>query len=318
MNPAPDTLDDTAARWAWRLSSGPLTAVEASSLADWLGSDPANASRLDSFREIHASLTEAVPAMVRAGELPDFSTPKVIHSPRALFRRFAAGAAFAAALVLGAFWYVGRPEPFVTVAAQRSSVTFADGSHVDLNARTSLAVQLRGAERHVRLNMGEAYFAVAHDGRPFFVETAAGTVRVTGTAFNVRSPGSGQLEVTVLEGSVVVTPTAGRLQPLSPQEQLSIDGGKVTSRKLSPGSAQDVIAWREGRLVCEGEPLALAVQAFARYHGREISLAPELAALELGGRFKLDELDDFLDGIEVALPVRVLRSPGGPIRIVAR
>ena len=43
------------------------------------------------------------------------------------------------------------------------------------------------------LAAGEAFFQVAKDSaRPFFVETAAGSVRVTGTQFNVRTAPAGQ------------------------------------------------------------------------------------------------------------------------------
>lgn len=315
MTPA-TTLDDTAAHWALRLSSGPLTPDEASLLRAWLEADPANTARLESFQTVYAGLAETVPAMVRAGELPSFEG-EVIRPSRFLFRRLATVSAVAAALALSAFWWVRRPEPYATQIAQRSSLTLADGSHVDLNARTSLAVQLRGSERHVQLTSGEAYFAVAKDGRPFFVETPSGTIRVTGTAFNVRTTAE-QLEVTVLEGAVGVSTPAGADQLLKPQDQLTVQGASIAARRLSATSAENVIAWREGRVAFEGEPLAQAVERFAHYHGREFIISPEVRTFEVGGRFRLDDLNAFLDGIEVSLPIIVLRSPGGPIRIVAR
>jgi transmembrane sensor len=168
------------------------------------------------------------------------------------------------------------------------------------------------------LEEGEAFFSVAKNlSRPFFVETSAGTIRVTGTRFNVRNE-AGKVDVTVLEGSVAVRPQTGEPQSLSPQDQLSLEGGKVSIRKLSAGAAQDVIAWREGRIVFESEPLAQAAARFAHYHGKEITVASGVAALELGGVFRLDDLDQFLTDVAVSLPVQVLRSPNGPVRIVAR
>lgn len=308
--------DDLAAQWADRLASGPLTLADTASLKAWLDSHPSNRARLDSFREVHAQLSSVVPAMVRVGELPDFQA-KVIRAPRHLFRKIAAVTTVAAAIVIASFLWFRRPAAFSTQFAQRQSIALADGSRLDLSAQTSVSVQLRGAERQVSLTSGEAYFAVSHDGRPFLVETPAGTVRVTGTAFNVRFVDH-QLAVTVLEGSVDVTARNQPTHSLQPNDQLSVTQDTLSFRRLSAGDAQDVIAWRDGRIIFTSEPLASAAEKFSRYHGRELRLDPAVVSLELGGRFRLDDLNAFLDGIEVSLPVRVFRAPVGTIRILPR
>lgn len=321
--------EETAAQWALRLDTGPLTPAEEQALTFWLAEDPANESRLEECRTVWAGLGATVPAMVRDGQLPNFGAkPRVIRPSRAVFLRAAAGFGLAAALVLSAVWWVRRPLTLTTDIAQRQAVLLADGSHVDLNARTSLSIDLRGSERHVRLEQGEAYFSVAKDSsRPFFVATPAGTVRVTGTEFNVRSTADGQLEVTVLEGSVEVAPDAGgaflhegpaEVVHLKPQDQLTIDGAQSLTHKLSPSAAHDLVAWREGRLIVESEKLAIAVGRFARYHGRDIQVDASAAELEIGGRFRLEDLESFLRDVQVSLPVQIFRSANGQIRIVAR
>src|SRR5690606_5273789 len=96
-----------------------------------------------------------------------------------------------AAAIMFAVW-IAQPQTqfneIATAVAQRQSITLSDGTKVDLNAHTRLEVATSASERRVRLAAGEAFFEVQRDpARPFIIETPAGSVRVTGTTFNVRS-----------------------------------------------------------------------------------------------------------------------------------
>jgi FecR protein len=65
-------------------------------------------------------------------------------------------------------------------------VTLADGSHVELNSQSAIAIHYDAGQRRVRLLEGEAWFEVSPDPvRPFVVEASGGTVTALGTAFNV-------------------------------------------------------------------------------------------------------------------------------------
>jgi transmembrane sensor len=176
----------------------------------------------------------------------------------------------------------------------------------------------------VRLASGQAFFAVHQDvGRPFVVETPAGSVQVTGTQFDVRADSPATFEVTVVEGSVQARPgdASGRSVapvPLGAGEQLFAGPGGVALRTLSAAALADALAWREGQIVFKGMPLHEALARFARYHGRGITVAPDAADLPVGGRYSLDDLDGFLAQLEVALPVRVTRSLNGTVQVSLR
>lgn len=87
-------------------------------------------------------------------------------------------------------------------------MTLADGSTVDLNARSKLRIEFSGAERRVELLGGQALFQVAKDqNRPFIVRSSHATVRAVGTQFDVYRK-AGSTTVTVLEGRVAVYSTA--------------------------------------------------------------------------------------------------------------
>ncbi len=321
MNLAPgsDRHDEAAARWAWRCMDG-LSAQDRDELAAWLGEDPGNAVRLESYRRVQERLGRVVPEMVRAGEIAATGRDGAqMGRPRRLvFLRASLAMAAALAVTFTVWWWLSqRAETIMTQAGNRQSVTLADGSHVDLNARTSLEVELHGQDRLVQLQDGEAYFAVSKDrSRPFYVKTPAGVVRVTGTAFNVRVE-AGTLEVTVLEGAVRVTESRGRHE-LMANDQLVVSSAAEVVRRLDPAVTRDVIAWREGRMIFDSERLDVAVQRFARYHGCTIHVARDIAQLEIGGRFNLDDLENFLAGIQVSLPVRVIHLGDSRIKVVAR
>jgi len=314
------SADDEALVWATRLDGGNLSPTELALLDAWLACDPARQWRLAHYQQFYAQLHGTLPAMAAAGALSLDETPAAPVRRRG---RFVAFAAVAAAIAIGAILWVQRPQKISTDTAQRQSVTLADGTRTDLNARTRLTVNLRGDSRRVRLEQGEAVFNVTKDpARPFSVETSAGTVRVTGTVFNVRAAPSGALAVTVLEGRVLVQPVdaAGRAAETQPAllagDQLNFDPATRAVEIVRPASVEDVVAWREGRVVFAGTPLREALERFADYHGRSITVAPEAAELPLGGRYTLDDFDHFVASLELALHVRVLRNSDGTLRVV--
>ncbi len=85
-------------------------------------------------------------------------------------------------------------------------MTLADGSEVTMDLATEIDVRLSRGERNIKLVAGRALFDVAHDAsRPFRVDTGHGKVTALGTQFQV-DVDTDQVIVTLLEGSVSVSP----------------------------------------------------------------------------------------------------------------
>jgi transmembrane sensor len=125
-------------------------------------------------------------------------------------RRLLAVASCALILVIaGAIWWQAERFPgYTTDVGERRSITLADGSTVDLNARSKLRVEFSDKERRVELLDGQALFQVAKDkNRPFIVASGDATVRAVGTQFDVYRKANGTT-VTVIEGRVAVYSTA--------------------------------------------------------------------------------------------------------------
>ncbi len=328
MNASRKTFDpeteDQASLWAARLEGASLTGAERSELEVWLAGDPARREALSRFCRLSARLDTLVPALVEAGAI------EVREREEPAGRGFnpwklATAAMAVVALAVGALW-MGRssrgPETISTPAGQRQSFTLADGTRVELNANTSVFVENGGAERRVRLANGEAFFVVSKDkARPFIVETPAGSVQVTGTMFNVLTEAASQLDVTVVEGSVQVR-TGGRdgaKAPgpvlLHPGERLSAAEGGVSLAYLSASDLEDALAWRQGKIVCEGMRLSDALARFGHYHGISITVTPGAEVLRVGGRYSLDDLDGFLAQLEQVKRVHVDRGAAGDVRV---
>ena len=312
--------EERASFWAARLDGSVLSAADQIALDAWLAENAAHRTLLSHYCQFSADLELLLPALAATGaiELPQEIAPKR-HSGNF---KWAASALLAAAAIVALALWIGRPrtqlESIATAAAQRQTLTLADGTRAELNAQTSLQIEMGPTERHVRLAGGEAFFTVTKDkSRPFIVETPAGSVRVTGTVFNVRAETASALEVLVVEGSVQVRPGES-IAPvlLGPGEQLSAGAGGVTVQTLSAGAMDDALAWRRGQVVFRGVPLSMALARFARYHGRGITASPEIANLSVGGLYSLDDLDGFLAGLETFHPVRAIRSLSGTIQVV--
>lgn len=335
MNSSPEprnpAIEDEASLWAAKLDGSTLSATDRLALDEWLESNPQHRSVLSQYCQFSADLEQQMPLLEGIKEQwAEIQTTPATAQPTPWLRwPLMAGVALtAAAAVAVVFWIVQPAQEFKTVAtpaAKRETLTLADGSRVELNAQTNLQIEISKQGRKVRLASGEAFFSVHKDpSRPFTVETPTGSVRVTGTKFDVRSDGNDRLEVTVAEGSVLANPASVHGQPRSPVslvagDNLVASATGIDRRALSVSDLDDALAWRQGQVIFNGTPLKEVLACFARYHGRGITASPEVAALTVGAHFSLDDLDEFFEGLEAALPaVKVIHNSNGTIQVVRR
>jgi len=322
--------DETAALWAARLEGSTLEASARAELENWLAEHPDNRALLSEYCQFSADLEKHLPALVASGSLA--LPPRNRVSGRRRVLRWLALPALGAAAAVAVIVIRARLAPVAvqsvsTSAAERRSLTLADGTRVELDAQTNLLIEDSPSERRIRLADGEAYFVVTKDRtRPFTVETPTGSVRVTGTTFDVRTVPSAALEVTVVEGSVKVRPgeIGGARTPdpvsLGAGDRLSAGPNGVTVSALTPDALGDALAWREGYVVFDGVPLGEALGRFARYHGRGISSTQAAAKVNIGGRYLLGDLDKFFAEIQ-NLPEGVIVSSdplSGTVRVSLR
>lgn len=167
----------------------------------------------------------------------------------------------------------GEWSDVATSRGEMTTVMLTDGSTIMLNAETQVRY-LMGDERRVEL-VGEAFFDVTSDGRPFLVSTPETTVRVLGTRFGVRSR-SEATRVSVQEGRVLVEVAAESVM-LGAEEGVEVRAGGHATR-LDADPARVSVAWTEGALAFHKTPLREVVEELERRYDLEVELSGDFAA----------------------------------------
>jgi transmembrane sensor len=331
-----------AAEWLLRLLDGGMTREERVQYVAWLRESPLHVAEMLRASGVHQRLAEfpewrlikpADPSEFAASSIVPMSNIRQGDSPEALAnRRFrwkwaGAVAAGVAALCVTLFYLAQyAPHAYETGDGERRLVRLSDGSVVRLSPRTMLRVHYTDREREVTLTRGDAVFQVAKNpARPFIVLTDHTQVRAVGTAFGVERD-NGSVVVTVEEGRVAVVHSgeetrAPTIQPV-PVTEVSLGANQqVIVPPVGPiGMVRKVdsrraLSWAEGRLIFDGDAVAIAVRQFNRFNRVQIELLDTgLASRELNAVFDASDPEAFVVFLEATTNIRVTRP--SPDRIV--
>lgn len=326
--PIPARIRATAAAWRARRDAG-WSGQDAAEFAAWLQADPRHG-------EAFADVEETWNALARIGAFPppgepdaDALSPAPVlafegPAPRkSRFKRLwsvGAAAAVAAGIAVLAWQQAPRWKP-APASSHIRDLNLADGSVIELNAQSDVAVQYSATERRVVLLRGEAHFVVApNPERPFLVTVRDVTVRAVGTAFNVRWKPA-VLEVLVTAGKVEVedaksgtsllpAPASPGGNPEFPDRRLTAGQRAVISMQatatapaavssLAADEAAQALAWRDARFEFADATLGEAAAMFNRRNHHQLVIAdPALRNQRFGGTFRPDAYDAFVRLLE--------------------
>ena len=271
----------------------------------WFRADPRHREEFEAMREIWQA---------SAGLSAQVTAPPGVPA-RLRWRRYAVAASLCAVVVVSG-WLVGWSGGLLPGRIDYHSgrdvprvVVLPDHSTVELNTGTDLLFAEFRDRRSVFLNDGEAFFRVAHDvGRPFTVHTDNGSVRVTGTAFNLWTGGK-DLVVTLAEGSVEIRPPeatdgAGPMR-LTPGMQGRYDSER-RSGDVSSADLDKALSWRQAKLVLDDLSLEEAVPLLNHYLVRPLRFGDEaVAGMRIGGIYDVADIDRLVEALPKALPLTV-------------
>ncbi|MFC4275364.1 FecR family protein [Achromobacter aloeverae] len=322
---APDALPppadpvDAAAYWFARDHGGLMTAGERLRFEAWLHADPAHAQ---AYREMQETW-----GIARA--TPDHALRFLLRppqAPRPARRRlaWALGAAACAAVVACVIVPGAAPvlfeDRYATARGELRTVLLPDQSRITLNTATQARVRYTATERHVVMDTGEIMFEVAPDAaKPFIVETQAGSVRVTGTRFDVRFE-DGVLAVAVESGSVELRtgPWWNRQRAALVRGQGLRVSGRDEPLHVDAMDVSSLTAWRQGKAVFTDTPLEAVAREMNRYREHPIRVAGALRGLRIAGVFDVADTSAFLRVLPTLAPLRVVPQADGSVDLVAR
>jgi ferric-dicitrate binding protein FerR (iron transport regulator) len=216
------------------------------------------------------------------------------------------------ALVISNIFFLGKPEQnnlvaqlqtITTPMGAKSKIVLSDSSVVWLNSGSTLSYpQQFGENRPVTL-IGEAYFEVMKNEKPFVVSTNYGDVKVKGTSFNVKAySDDNAFEATLEEGVVAfkVKNTENEVT-LQPGEQIEKTAKGFNVKQVE---TKYFTSWREGKLLFYREPFPSFIKKLERWYNVKIDYAdPELDKLWYTGTIEMETISEVMEMISKAAPV---------------
>ena len=269
-----DQIEERASEWLEQRDFGNWSEDDQRELAAWLAESLAHRV---AFLRLDFEWRRTERLAVLRGTDAQFPLRSFGQKYGRFLSRFAI-AVFAIAIASAAAIYLQTPryEIYATSVGGHKTVTFSDGSQIELNTDTVLRVRMAD-NRKVELEKGEAYFQIKHDAaHPLVVE--AGDHRVTdlGTKFLLRADENG-LEVALIEGRARID--SGNL--IGPKQSATLKPGDVamaTSNAISVVKKSNVelasaLGWRRGVLVFHHATLEEAADQYNRYSTKQIVIA---------------------------------------------
>jgi len=210
-----------------------------------------------------------------------------------------------------------------TPGRQTSTIVLADGSKVTLNAESEIKypTSFNGQTREVYLS-GEAFFDITKDHQhPFIVHTKNISIKVLGTAFDVKSYNDEHsTETTLLRGKVEITlnkrPAKHIL--LSPAEKFTLIHAAQNSEEHLNGDIYSIkpmtyykddknaileTSWMNNKLLFKNETFSLLSLRLSRWYG--ITFVFESAQLKdakFTGEFGKESLPEALKALQSITP----------------
>lgn len=317
MNHLSEAIRQQAALWAVKMAERSLTEDEEREMNAWFESDPQHADALIKAQQQWLMLG-TLSRSTSANALLKARSPTVVpllvktrDRRRWLHWATAAIVIFAslpALFLLPDAWLRWQAD-YYTATGEIRQVTLPDGSRVDLDSHSAIALDFNNEERRVRLLSGNAWFIVAPLGknemRPFRVEAKDGITQALGTQFSIDLNSNGA-DVMVHEHSVRVS-YQGQSLVLAEQQGAYYADNHLARRAFS--SSQ--FAWRRGWLIIDKQPFSDAVAQINRYQGQKVIVVnPALRKRIVSGTFALNHPENAIETLRQTLGAEQMTLPG--------
>lgn len=325
-----------ARKWVMKMADHPER--HRAGLERWLHGHP---ERIASYNQVARELRVATYCSARLNLPREAARPSHRISP---FRRHPVLAAAIASLCIlaGSFVYLnvftsqttggkiaavhGRQaqQSYRTGVGEVRRIPLPDGSTVTLDTASAFDFRFTSGQRTIALRYGRARFAVAHDAqRPFLVLAGGGSIRATGTVFDVDI--RDDVRVHLISGAVEITlPSRGATSrppaiPLQQGQQVAFgpgSAGKAISPEPGPLSEAQ---WVTGMMSFEDEPLSRIIAEANRYAQVRIVVAnSQVLSQKMFVELDIRQTEQVARKLAILLDLDVDRSESGTLVLRAR
>jgi ferric-dicitrate binding protein FerR (iron transport regulator) len=148
-------------------------------------------------------------------------------------------------------------------------IKLPDGTEVWLNANSTLYTPKQyNPEEYILKLEGEAFFHVSHNNhRVFIVETSASTVKVLGTAFNLRARKSEDKNVlSVMDGKVLCTKANTKVEKIVEKGNEAEIGETSDLIEIKKLENENYLSWKTGMMKFSLTPFSEVAQSLEKHY----------------------------------------------------
>jgi transmembrane sensor len=235
------------------------------------------------------------------------------------------------------FFYKSKPQPGAETNTKitsgkkvRKNIILPDGTRVSLNSNSELLYDKDMNTKQVRsvILIGEAFFDVSHNkSRPFIINTNKISIKVLGTAFNLKAyPEDVETEATLLRGSIELSVKnrnvkSVRLKPaqkfalidnctnnITPSLSMPTTGVKIKVENTAPVQVEgkeyaEEVAWIENKLVFRNQSLREMKPQFERWFNVKLEIKnKDINSFHFTGVFTNENVAQALTSLKLIRP----------------
>ncbi|CAM3759448.1 Protein FecR [Pseudomonas reidholzensis] len=296
-----------AVDWLLLLERLPPDDAAHAGFRQWLAQAPAHQA---AWQRVNGVLAAPLADLQATGQV-QLAGRALRQSAQLSRRRLVGGGLAAVLLTLGSATWVNRLTPLEQLFAdlrtgtgERRRVTLADGSRLQLDARSAVDVRLDDTARQLNLLAGAMLLTAADlPARPMILRCRDGQLQCNGATLLLRQQPDATL-LSVQQGRVLLAAGQGASVEVEAGQVLRFDGRGVQPQAVSLWSRS---TWTQGHLDVRDEPLGEVVEALRAYHAGLLRISPQAAQLRVYGSFPLGEVERTLQALAETLPISVER-----------
>ncbi|MCS4433176.1 FecR family protein [Aquiflexum gelatinilyticum] len=183
---------------------------------------------------------------------------------------------------------------------EKLSFTLPDGTRVWLNSGSTIAYPEKfGADQRLVKMEGEAFFEIEKDSlRPFRIVANGFVTTALGTSFNLKAKETSGLQVSLITGKVKVEEEISRVEFFLEPGLEFLDDRKSGKRTVRKFKAENVLAWKEGKIIFQNAGLPEVVSALEDWYGVEIKLVnSDKVTWKFSGEYQNQILENVLNSM---------------------